>query len=97
MCTLNSSKSINYQNASILKKFKFHKLKILNPFLKKNYLIAINRTKYRKSVEVIAKAERGKIKPVFSHLKNLIFLLITFAINSKRINLNLLKVEGCIK
>ena len=42
--------------------------------------MAINKTKYRNKVEVIAKAERGKIKPVFSHLKNLIFLLITFTI-----------------
>ena len=43
--------------------------------------MVINKTKYRNKVEVIAKAERGKIKPVFSHLKNLIFLLITFAIS----------------
>ena len=57
----------------------------------KNYLIAINRTKYRKNVEVIAKAERGKIRPVFSHLRNLIFLLITLAIDLNRSNLNLLK------
>ncbi len=42
--------------------------------------MAINKTKYRNKVEVIANAERGKIKPVFSHLKNLIFLLITFTI-----------------
>ena len=42
--------------------------------------MAINKTKYRNKVEVIAKAERGKIKPVFSHLKNLIFLLIIFTI-----------------
>ena len=42
--------------------------------------MAINKTKYRNKVEVIAKAERGKIRPVFSHLKNLIFLLITFTI-----------------
>ncbi len=45
---------------------------------KKNYFMATNKTKYRNKVEVIAKAERGKIKPVFSHLKNLIFLLINF-------------------
>ena len=42
--------------------------------------MTINKTKYRNKVEVIAKAERGKISPVFSHLKNLIFLLITFTI-----------------
>ncbi len=42
--------------------------------------MATNKTKYRNNVEVIAKAERGKIKPVFSHLKNLSFLLITFII-----------------
>ena len=42
--------------------------------------MAINKTKYRNKVEVIAKAERGKNKPVFSHLKNLIFLLIIFTI-----------------
>ena len=70
---------------------------MLNFNNKKNYLIAIKRTKYRKSVEVIAKAERGKIKPVFSHLKNLIFLLITFAINLNRFNLKLLKDAGYIK
>ncbi len=52
--------------------------KILN---RENYLIATNKNKYRKSVEVIAKAERGKVSPLFSHLINLIFLLITLAIN----------------
>ena len=56
--------------------------------------MAINKTKYRNKVEVIAKAERGKIKPVFSHLKNLIFLLITFTIFFNRTNLNLLKPQG---
>ena len=56
--------------------------------------MAINKTKYRNKVEVIAKAERGKIKPVFSHLKNLIFLLITFTIFFNRTNLNLLKHQG---
>ncbi len=45
--------------------------------------------KYRNKVEVIANAERGKINPVFSHLKNLIFLLITFTIYLNRVNLNL--------
>ena len=65
--------------------------------MKKNYLIAINKTTYRTRVEVIAKAERGIINPVFNHLKNLIFLLITFTINLNGFNLNLLKVEGCIK
>ena len=40
----------------------------------------INKTKYRNKVVVIEKAEGGKIKPLFSHLKNLIFLLITFTI-----------------
>ena len=45
--------------------------------------MAINKTKYKNKVEVIAKAERGKIKPVFSPLKNLIFLLITLTIFSK--------------
>ena len=59
--------------------------------MKKNYLIAINKIKYRKRVEVIAKAERGIIRPVFSHLTNLIFLLTTFAIDLNRFNLNLLK------
>ena len=59
-----------------------------------NYLIAIKRTKYRKRVEVRAKAERGKIKPVLSHLKNLIFLLIIFAINLNRFKLKLLKDLG---
>ena len=46
--------------------------------------MAINKTKYRNKVEVIAKAERGKINPVFSHLKNLIFLLIIFTIFFKQ-------------
>ena len=49
----------------------------------KTYFMKINKTKYRNKVEVIAKAERGNIKPVLSHLKNLIFLLITFTIFSK--------------
>ena len=40
---------------------------------------------------MIAKAERGKIRPVFSHLKNLIFLLITFVIDLNRFNLKLLE------
>ena len=57
----------------------------------------INRTKYRKRVEVIAKAERGKIRPVFNHLKNLIFLLITFAITLNRSNLKVFKAESYIK
>ena len=56
--------------------------------------MAINKTKYRNKVEVIAKAERGKIKPVFSHLKNLIFLLITFTIFFNSTNLNLLMPHG---
>ena len=43
---------------------------------------------------LIAKAERGKIRPVFSHLKNLIFLLITFAMNLNRFIIKLLKTEG---
>ena len=60
----------------------------------KNYLIAIKRTKYRKRVEVIANAVRGKIRPLFSHFKNLIFLLITFVINLNRFNLKLLKARG---
>ncbi len=47
--------------------------------------MVINKTKYRNKVEVIAKAERGKIRPVFSHLKNLIFLLITFTIISNEL------------
>ena len=59
----------------------------------KTYFMKINRTKYRNKVEVIAKAERGNIKPVLSHLKNLIFLLITFTIFLKRANLNLLKPQ----
>ena len=63
----------------------------------KNYLIAINKIKYRKRVEVIAKAVSGKIRPVFNHLKNLIFRLITFAIDLNRFNLNLLKTEDYIK
>ncbi len=62
-----------------------------------NYFIAIKRTKYKKRVEVIAKAERGKIKPVFSHLKNLIFLLTTFAINLKRFTPKLLKAARYFK
>ena len=66
----------------------------MNFFCEINYLIAIKRTKYKKRVEVIAKAERGKIRPVFSHLKNLIFLLITFAINLKRFTLRVLKTSG---
>ena len=70
---------------------------MLNFYAEKNYLIAIKRTKYRKRVEVIAKIERGKIKPVFSHLKNLIFLLITFAINLNRFSLKLLKDGDYIK
>ena len=69
----------------------------MNFYTEQNYLIAIKRTKYRKRVEVIAKAERGKIKPVFSHLKNLIFLLITFGINLKRFTLKLLKAAGYFK
>ena len=59
--------------------------------------MAINKTKYRNKVEVIAKAERGKIRPVFSHLKNLIFLLITFDINLRRFTLKLLKAAGYFK
>ena len=51
--------------------------------------MTINKMKYRNKVEVIANAERGKINPVFSHLKNLIFLLITFIIYLNRVNLNL--------
>ena len=51
--------------------------------IKKNYFMVSNKTKYRNRVEVTAKADRGKIKPVLSHLKNLIFLLITFTIFSK--------------
>ena len=47
--------------------------------------MAINKTKYRNKVEVIAKAERGNIKPVLSHLKNLIFLLIILTIFSKEL------------
>ena len=43
-------------------------------------------------VEVIAIVKRGKIKPVFNHLKNLIFLLITFTIHLNRTNLRLLKL-----
>ena len=59
--------------------------------IKKNYLIAIKKTKYRTRVEEMAKAESGKIRPVFSHLKNLIFLLITFAISLNTPFLKLLK------
>ena len=70
---------------------------MVNFYYEINYLIAIKRTKYKKRVEVIAKAERGKISPVFSHLKNLIFLLITFAINLKRFILKLFKTLGYIK
>ena len=55
----------------------------------KNYLIDFKRTKYRKSVEVLANADRGKIKPVFNHHINLIFLLIIFAINLNRFNLKI--------
>ena len=69
----------------------------MNYLIKKNYLIAINKTRYRKRVEVIATAERGKIRPVLSHLKNLVFLLIIFAIDLNRFNLNLLKAEDYIK
>ena len=65
--------------------------------MKKNYLIAMNKTRYRKRVEVIAKAERGKIRPVLSHLKNLIFLLITFDISLNRSNLKVLKPVVYIK
>ena len=39
----------------------------------------------------------GSIMPEFNHLKNLIFLLITFAINLKRFKLNLFKDAGYIK
>ena len=70
---------------------------MVNFHTEKNYLIDIKRTKYRKRVEVIAKAERSKIRPVFSYLKNLIFLLITFAINLNRFDLKLLKVADYIK
>ena len=56
--------------------------------------MAINKTKYRSKLELIAKAERGKIKPVFSHLKNLIFLLITLTINLNRSNLKIFKLQG---
>ena len=69
----------------------------MNYIIKKNYFIAINKTRYKKRVEVIATAERGKIRPVFSHLKNLIFLLITLGIDLNRFNLKLLKNEGYIK
>ena len=70
---------------------------LVNYLIKENYFIAINKTRYRKIVEEIANAERGKIRPVFIHLKNLIFLLIIFAIDINRSNLNVLKVEGYIK
>ena len=70
---------------------------MVNFHTEKNYLIDIKRTKYRKRVEVIAKAERGKIGPVFSHLKNLIFLLITFVNDLKGFDLNLLKIGNHIK
>ena len=63
----------------------------MNSSINKNYLTAIIKTKYRKRVEVIAKAERGKIRPVLSHLKNLIFLLITLDISLDRSNLKLLR------
>ena len=92
MCTLISAKSINQLNS-----LKYIKVQFLsNKFLvsnknQKNYLIAINKIKYRKRVEVIAKAERGKIRPVFNHLKNLIFLLTTFATALERYNLKLFK------
>ncbi len=56
--------------------------------------MAINKIKYRNKVEVIANAERGNIKPVLSHLRNLIFLLIIFAINLNRHKLKLFKLEG---
>ena len=35
---------------------------------------------YKKRLEVIAPTDKGKIKPVLSHLKILIFLLIILAI-----------------
>ena len=44
------------------------------------YFMAINKTKYRNKVEATANVDRGKIKPVLSHLKNLIFRLIIFTI-----------------
>ena len=69
----------------------------MNYLIKKIYFIAMNKTRYRKRVEVIANADRGKIRPVLSHLKNLIFLLIILAIDLNRFSLNLLKAEGYIK
>ena len=48
-------------------------------------------------VEVIAIVKRGKIKPVFSHLKNLIFLLITFIVNLYIASLKLLELRRYIK
>jgi len=62
----------------------------------KNYFKAINKTKYRNKVEIIAKAERGKTNPVLSHLNNLIFLLTTFAIYLNRININILRANAYI-
>ena len=44
------------------------------------YFITMNKIKYKKTVEVIAIAERGTIIPELSHLKNLILLFIILAI-----------------
>ena len=59
-------------------------------FRDKNYLIAINKIKYKIKVDIIAAEDKGKIIPVLSHLTNLIFLLITFGINLKGFYLKLL-------
>ena len=42
--------------------------------------MTISRNMYKKRLEVIAPTDKGKIKPVLSHLKILIFLLIILAI-----------------
>ena len=44
------------------------------------YFIIMNKIKYKKRVEVNAIAERGKIIPELSHLKNLILLFIILGI-----------------
>ena len=54
-------------------------------FRDKNYLIAINKIKYKIKVDIIAAEDKGKIIPVLSQLKNPIFLLKTLAIIFKKI------------
>ena len=59
--------------------------------------MATNKKRYRRMLEIMARAERGIIIPVFNHLKNLNFLLITLDIGVQRSKLKLLNIRLNIK